>query len=149
MDVWSHRKHSTCLTIILLYTSVEVIHKKLITLWVLSALLLILFYLRLVVSWIRSPLFQKVTVQLSELFQETPVWDDSPAVFYVVDGINNCHVTADHQVGQEESCWAASPHDTVHQKLIWKHKRYKGVLLGLGKRLTLKLSQQQVYSEVW
>lgn len=76
--------------------------------------------LRLCVS--SSSLLQQVFVQLSQLLQEAPVWDDASPLFDVVDGVYNRHVLVDHQEGQEECGRATAAHHTVNKKLIWRNK---------------------------
>ncbi len=69
-----------------------------------------------------SSLLQQVCVQLSQLLQKAPVWDDVAPALDVVDGVYNRHVLVDHQVGQEECGGATAAHHAVDQKLIWRNK---------------------------
>ncbi len=69
-----------------------------------------------------SSLLQQVCVQLSQLLQKAPVWDDAAPALDVVDGVYNRHVLVDHQVGQEECGGATAAHHAVDQKLIWRNK---------------------------
>lgn len=71
-----------------------------------------------------SSLLQQVFIQLSQLLQETPVWDDASPPFDVIDGVYNRHVLVDHQVSQEECGRATAAHHTVNKKLIWRNKQY-------------------------
>lgn len=70
-----------------------------------------------------SSLLQQVFVQLSQLLQEAPVWDDSSPPFDVIDGVYNRHVLVDHQVSQEERGRATAAHHAVNEKLIWRNKQ--------------------------
>lgn len=42
------------------------------------------------------------TVQAVELAKETSVGDDASVVFHCFDGLHQCQVLSDHQVGQHQ-----------------------------------------------
>lgn len=61
---------------------------------------------------------QELLVQFPQLFQEAPVGNNPPARFHLLDGVHQCHVLTDHEVGKEERGGATPPHHTVHQQFI-------------------------------
>lgn len=64
-------------------------------------------------------------VQPVELPQETPVGDDASVVLHRFDGLHQRQVLSDHQVGQNQSGWAAHSHSAVDQHLTYTNTEYE------------------------
>lgn len=62
---------------------------------------------------------EKLSIQVDELSEETPVGYDAPVVFHGTDGLHQGEVLLQHQVGQDQGGRAAHPHVAVHQHSAW------------------------------
>lgn len=49
------------------------------------------------------PAFSQDPIQSVELAEETPVRDDTSVIFHCSDGLHQCQLLSDHQIGQHQS----------------------------------------------